>query len=77
MNAGAPARVVERALAVEGGSSLPAASRAPADVRYDVRDGNAVLFGAVGWGRVNRRRYIQIAWIPIPVGKAGPPRAAP
>ena len=42
------------------------------EARYDIREGNAVLLGALGWGRVNRTRYIQILWIPIPVGTAGP-----
>jgi hypothetical protein len=42
------------------------------EVRYDVRDGNVLLLGLIGWGRVNHRRYVQVLWIPIPVGKAGP-----
>jgi hypothetical protein len=41
------------------------------DVRYDVRDGNILLLGLIGWGRVSRRRYIQVLWIPIPVSAAG------
>ncbi|MHC4591482.1 MAG: hypothetical protein ACYS8L_02165, partial [Planctomycetota bacterium] len=42
---------------------------APTPVRYNVKDGTSLLFGLLGWGRVNRRRYVQILWIPIPVGK--------
>ncbi|MHC5034150.1 MAG: hypothetical protein ACYTFZ_03850 [Planctomycetota bacterium] len=38
------------------------------DVRYEVKDGTILLLGTIGWGRVNRKRYIQILWIPIPVG---------
>jgi len=41
------------------------------DVLYDLRDGNIVLLGVFGWGRVNHRRYIQILWIPICLGQAG------
>ena len=40
------------------------------DVRFNVKDGTCTLFGLIGWGRVNRRRYIQLLWIPIPVGSA-------
>ncbi|NQT52192.1 hypothetical protein HQ576_09090 [bacterium] len=40
------------------------------DVRYDLRDGRTLLFGLLGWGRVNRRHYLQLLWIPIPLGKA-------
>jgi hypothetical protein len=39
------------------------------DVKYDLKDGTVLLFGALGWGRVNRRRYVQILWIPVPVGR--------
>ena len=39
------------------------------DVRYDLKDGTILLFGILGWGRVNRKRYIQFLWIPIPVGQ--------
>jgi len=38
-----------------------------AKVRYQLRDANILLLGALGWGRVNHRRYIQVLWIPIPV----------
>ena len=41
-----------------------------AEARYNLRDGTALLMGAVAWGRVNRRRYTQILWIPIAVGDA-------
>ncbi len=44
----------------------------PAKVKYLVRDGTTLLFGLIGWGRVNHERYIQLLWIPIAVGKAGP-----
>ncbi len=44
-----------------------------ADVRYEVRDGTSLLFGLVGWGRVNHRRYLQLLWIPIPVGRVKMP----
>jgi hypothetical protein len=37
-------------------------------VKYDYKDGTAVLMGILGWGRVNHRRYFQFLWIPIPVG---------
>lgn len=42
------------------------------DVRYRLKRGQFFLTGLVGWRRVNRRRYIQLLWIPIPVAKAGP-----
>jgi len=44
----------------------------PAKVKYVVRDGSFLLFGLVGWGRVNHTRYLQLLWIPIPLGPAGP-----
>ena len=37
-------------------------------VKYDYKDGTAVLMGIIGWGRVNHRRYFQFLWIPIPMG---------
>ena len=37
-------------------------------VKYDYKDGTAVLIGIIGWGRVNHKRYFQFLWIPIPVG---------
>jgi len=43
-----------------------------ADARYDLRYGNILLLGLLCWGRVNRTRYIQLLWIPIPVGNALP-----
>jgi hypothetical protein len=42
------------------------------EVRYDVRDGTILLLGLVGWGRVNHWRYVQIFWIPVPLGRAVP-----
>jgi len=42
----------------------------PAEIKYLVRDGSIVLLGIVGWGRVNHTRYLQLLWIPIPMGKA-------
>jgi hypothetical protein len=56
----------------EGGSGLHVLrdrSVGLSDVRYALKDGTVLLLGAVAWGRVNRKRYIQILWIPIPVGK--------
>jgi len=66
---------VRRVLPVdaEGRSGLHAAAdprKSLADTRYNLKDGTALLMGAVGWGRVNRRRYIQVLWVPIPVGNA-------
>jgi len=43
----------------------------PAKVKYQVREGSFLLFGLVGWGRVNHTRYLQLLWIPIPIGSAG------
>ena len=40
----------------------------PSDVRYEWKEGFQVLGGLLAWGRVNRKRYIQVLWIPIPVG---------
>jgi hypothetical protein len=40
----------------------------PSRVRYDVKDGTISLLGLIGWGRVNRKRYLQLLWIPIPIG---------
>ena len=42
------------------------------DVRYEVKDGTALLAGILGWGRVNHRLYIQVLWTPISMGEAGP-----
>jgi hypothetical protein len=42
------------------------------EARYDVREGNILLLGLLGWGRVNRTRYLQLLWIPVPIGSAGP-----
>lgn len=44
----------------------------PAKVKYLVRDGSIILLGIVGWGRVNHTRYLQLLWVPIPIGSAGP-----
>jgi hypothetical protein len=41
----------------------------PSRARYDLRDGTVSLLGLIGWGRVNRTRYLQLLWIPIPIGK--------
>lgn len=41
------------------------------NIRYDLRDANILLLGLVGWGRVNHTRYVQLLWVPIPVGQAG------
>jgi hypothetical protein len=62
-----------RPVAEDGGKGLqtlldPATDLA--DAKFDLRDGTAILCGLIGWGRVNHKRYIQIAWIPIPVGRA-------
>ncbi len=43
-----------------------------ADVPYTLRDGTTIAGGLVGWGRVNRVRYIQALWLPIPRGGALP-----
>ncbi len=40
-------------------------------VKYDYKDGTSLLTGIIGWGRVNRKRYFQFLWIPIPVGTVG------
>jgi len=42
------------------------------DVRYDVREGTALLGGLVAWGRVNSQLYVQLLWIPIDMGFATP-----
>lgn len=57
---------------IPGLDTIAYSKRALDQVLYDVRDGNILLFGAVGWGRVNHRRYLQLFWVPIPVGRAGP-----
>lgn len=54
-----------------GVQALASPAADPTKARYLVRDGNILLLGIVGWGRVNHTRYIQVLWIPIPVGKAG------
>ena len=41
------------------------------DVRYGVRDGTTLAGGLIGWGRVNHTRYVQVLWLPIPLGPAG------
>ena len=35
---------------------------------YEDKYGWSILAGIVGWGRVNRRNYMQFLWIPIPLG---------
>jgi len=42
----------------------------PEKIKYEVRDGNIILLGILGWGRVNHKRYLQLLWIPIPIGRA-------
>lgn len=42
----------------------------PATAKWLVRDGNILLLGIVGWGRVNHTRYLQLLWVPIPIGRA-------
>ena len=56
----------------EGKSGLYAIADSTIDlseVRYNIKDGNVILWGLFGWGRVNYKRYIQILWIPIPLGR--------
>jgi hypothetical protein len=38
------------------------------DVLWNVKDGTVLLGGILGWGTVNDTRYIQVLFIPIPVG---------
>jgi len=55
----------------DGTRGLMAVSDPSADidtVKYDYKDGTALLMGIIGWGRVNHKRYFQFLWIPIPVG---------
>ena len=42
--------------------------------RYSYRwlKANTLLCGALGWGRLNRRHFIQIPWIPIPLWTTEP-----
>jgi len=40
--------------------------------RYQLKDGNILLLGIVGWGRVNHHRYLQLLWIPIDLGTVRP-----
>jgi len=40
-------------------------------VRYTSRWAWQVLGGLVAWGRVNRRCYLQVAWIPVPLWEVG------
>ena len=39
------------------------------EVKYELKDGTSILMGLFGWGRVNHRRYLQLLWIPIPIGE--------
>ena len=42
------------------------------DARYrDYRWAHLVAAGLLGWGRVNHRAYLQVAWIPIPLWRIG------
>ena len=64
-------RPVDRS-GVPGLDALAYSKQPVSEALYDIRDGTSLLLGAVAWGRVNRTRYLQILWIPIPVGRAGP-----
>ena len=37
-------------------------------LEHEVREGSILALGVVGWGRSNHRRYLQLLWIPIPIG---------
>jgi hypothetical protein len=60
------------ATGVPGLNTIAYSKRSLSEAQYDARDGSIVLLGALGWGRVNRRRYLQILWLPIPVGRVRP-----
>jgi hypothetical protein len=49
---------------------VSAGTRDGAPARFRVEETHQVLCGLIGWGRVNRTRYVQILWIPIPIGSA-------
>jgi len=53
----------------EGLQVIKDRSISPRRTPYKLKDGSISLFGMLGWGRVNRKRYIQILWIPIPIGE--------
>jgi len=55
---------------VPGVHALASPKVDPAKLKYLVRDGSILLLGLVGWGRVNHTRYLQLLWIPIPIGRA-------
>jgi len=62
-----------RPVGKNGKTSLHTVAGANVDidrVPYRVQSGSFLLGGIFGWGRVNRKRYIQILWIPIQVGDA-------
>lgn len=59
----------------EGKEGLHALSDASVDLssaRYSMKKGTTILAGVLGWGQVNRKRYLQILWIPIPTGDVEP-----
>ena len=45
------------------------------EVKYELKDGTSILMGLFGWGRVNHSRYLQLLWIPIPIGTVKSPSA--
>ena len=55
----------ERGLAVVADGSVDLA-----EAQYKYRKGHSLLWGVVAWGRVNHNRYLQLLWIPIPLGRA-------
>ena len=57
---------------VRGVQAIASPKVDPTQARWVIRDSNTLLLGIFGWGRVNHTRYLQILWIPIPVGRAVP-----
>ena len=49
-------------------------ARPIADTRYEVKDNSILLLGLFGWGRANDKWYIQVLWVPIPVGTVSLPK---
>ncbi len=41
-------------------------------IRYNSRSAWHVLGGLLAWGRVNQRRFVQLAWIPVPLWEITP-----
>ncbi|MFW6161503.1 MAG: hypothetical protein ACODAJ_01970 [Planctomycetota bacterium] len=60
------------AAGLPGLDTIAYTKRPLSDVRYDLRDGSILFLGLLGWGRVNRIRYLQVLWIPIAIGTTGP-----